>query len=274
MTKILIGSRHGGHGAAVGAIKEKLLEEYPDAEFVVATDGEDHFEYNFADKKYSLPSFRSTGEDKSIKPLSLCLNGLKSVYILLKERPDVVVSAGANTSFPISLLGGWLLRRKVIAVEAINRSQVPSKTPSVLAKMYKSTEVWVSFDSMVDEYPTENVVNKRILESQDFDSFKSEEKDSDVLVVPSSADSEEIWEQYGMSLPHDEFLEQLGKTDTVITRAGNTSYEAAVLSNRVVVVPYPDPQGHQHNFAEWLEENYENVEVRWDESFEEVIEEY
>lgn len=269
--KILIGSRHGGHAASIDIIKDILTEEYENPEFTVITDPQDYFDYEFAEAKYEIPGFRETGQDKLIKPIKFFRNIYRSLKVLITEKPDIIVAAGANTSFPIAFIGGLIFRKKIIAVEAKNRTQNPSKTPKMLSRL-KNTEVWVSHDSMLDEYHTDNVINKNILESQDFEQYKSNEKTEKLLIVPSSGDKKEIKQKYGLGLPRNEFLSKLGKTEKVITRAGNTAYEAAKLSDKVIVVPYPDPQNHQENFGKWLSQNFENVELKQG-KFKDIIEE-
>lgn len=270
--KIVIGSRHGGHAASIPIIKDILDEEFEDPEYIVLTDPQDYLEYDFAKKVYKTPGFRYTGQDKAVQPINLLRNIYSSLKILVLDRPQTVVAAGANTSFPLGLFGGLLFRKEVIAVEAKNRTVNPSKTPKVLSKLSKC-KVWVSHDSILDQYESDRVENKQILQRQDYTNHRSEDRTEEIMVVPSSGDSEEIKKKYGKNLPHEEFLDLMGKTKTVITRAGNTAYEASQLADKVVVVPFPDPQNHQDNFADWLEKEYENVNVIRDKDFSEVIEE-
>lgn len=270
MTKIILGSRHSGHATATPAIKARIEEEVENPEYVVVTDHEDEYDYSSAEKVYRVPSFRPTG-GKFYRPLKTLKNAYRSWKILKKERPDKVVAYGANTSFPVCLIAG-LKGVEVIAVEAENRTKQPSMTPKMLSRL-SATQVWVSQDELLDKYDTENVVNKQIIQFRDFSDYKSEEKDNELLIIPSSNDTE-LQEKYWKDIAHEEFLDLMGRTETVVTRGGMTSYEAANLADKVVVRPSSHAGGHQENFAEWLEEEYDNVEVVKDKSFRELVEEY
>lgn len=270
MSKIILASRHSGHATATTAIKARIEEEIEDPEYIVVTDYEDEYDYSFAEKVYRVPSFRPTG-GKFYRPLRTLKNFYRSWRILRKEKPEKVVAYGANTSFPTGLIAG-LTGTEVIAVEAENRTKQPSLTPKMLSKL-SATQVWVSQDELLDKYDTENVVNKQIIQFRDFSDHKSDEIDNELLIIPSSNDKE-LQEKYWKDISHEEFLDLMGKTETVVTRGGMTSYEAANLADKVVVRPSSHAGGHQENFAEWLEEEYDNVEVVKDKSFRELVEEY
>lgn len=270
MTKIILGSRQSGHATATPAIKARIEEEVEDPEYIVVTDYEDEYDYSFAEKIYRVPSFRPTG-GKIYRPIRALKNFYSSWKLLRKEKPEKVLAYGANTSFPIGLLAG-LKGIEVIAVEAENRTKQPSLTPKILSKL-SNTRVWVSYDELLDKYDTEDVENKQIIQFRDFSDHKSEEKDNELLIIPSSNDLE-LQEKYWKDITHKEFLDLMGKTETVVTRGGMTSYEAANLAEKVIVRPSSHAGGHQKNFAEWLEENYDNVEVVKHKSFEQLVEEY
>ncbi len=270
MTKIILASRHSGHATATPAIKARIEEEIEDPEYIVVTDHKDEYDYSFAEKVYRVPSFRPTG-GKIYRPYRTLKNFYRSWRILRKERPEKVLAYGANTSFPIGLIAG-LTGTEVIAVEAENRTKQPSLTPKILSKL-SVTRVWVSQEELLDKYDTENVENKQIIQFRDFSDHKSEEKDNQLLIIPSSNDPE-LQEKYWKDISHDEFLDLIGRTETVVTRGGMTSYEAANLAEKVVVRPSSHAGGHQQNFAEWLEKEYENVEIVKDKSFKALVEEY
>jgi len=270
MTKIILGSRHSGHATATPAVKARLEEEIEDPEYIVVTDHKDEYDYSFAEKVYKVPSFRPTG-GKMYRPLRTLKNFYRSWKILRKERPEKVVAYGANTSFPIGLLAG-LKGIEVTAVEAENRTKQPSLTPKMLSKL-SNTRVWVSQDELLDKYDTEKVENKEIIQYREFSDHKSEEKDNELLIIPSSNDPE-LQEKYWKDISHEEFLDLMGRTETVVTRGGMTSYEAANLAGKVIVRPSTHAGGHQKNFAEWLEKEYEKVEVVQDKSFEQLVEEH
>jgi UDP-N-acetylglucosamine:LPS N-acetylglucosamine transferase len=266
MTNIILASRHSGHATATPAIKARIEEEIEDPEYVIVTDHQDEYDYN-TENIYRVPSFRPTG-GKFYNPFSMLKNFYRSWKILRKERPEKVVAYGANTSFPISLLSR-LRGLEVIAVEAENRTKEPSMTPNALSRF--GAKVWVSHNELLDKYHSDKVENRQIIQYRSFDEHKSEDKDNKLMIIPSSNDPE-LQEKYWKDISHEEFLDLMGRTETVVTRAGMTSFEAANLAEKVIVRPYQHE--HQENFAEWLEAEYENVEVVKDKSFRELVEEY
>jgi UDP-N-acetylglucosamine:LPS N-acetylglucosamine transferase len=266
MTKIILASRHSGHATATPAIKARLEEEVEDPEYVVVTDHQDEYDYS-EDKIYRVPSFRPTG-GKFYNPFSMLKNFYRSWKILRKERPEKVVAYGANTSFPIGLIAR-LKGIEVITVEAENRTKEPSMTPKALSRF--GAKVWVSHDDLLEKYHSDKVENKQIIQYRSFEEHRSEEKFNDLLIIPSSNDPE-LQEKYWKDISHNEFLDLMGRTQTVVTRAGMTSFEAANLAEKVIVRPYQHE--HQKNFAEWLESEYDNVYVVKDKSFKEIVEQY
>lgn len=267
MTKIILGSRHSGHATATPAVRARVEEEIDNPEYVVVTDPEDEFDYSFAEKIYRVPSFRPTG-GRFYRPWKMLKNLYLSQKIIRKEKPDLVVAYGANTSFPAGFLSA-LKGIDTVAVEAENRTQEPSMTPKMLNRF--GATVWTSYDSMLEKYPTEKVENREIIQFRTFDQHFSEEKDNELLIIPSSNDPK-LQEKYWKDISHEEFMDLIGRTQTVVTRAGMTSYEAANLAEKVIVVPYD--HSHQRNFADWLEKEFENVEVIRDKKFQQVVNEY
>ncbi|QGA81064.1 hypothetical protein [Candidatus Nanohalobium constans] len=270
MTKIILGSRHSGHATATPAVKARIEEEIEDPEYIVVTDRDDEYDYDFAQKVYRAPSWRPTG-GKFYRPIRALKNFYRSWKILKKEKPEKVAVYGANTSFPIGLIAA-LKRIEVIAVEAENRTKQPSLTPKILSR-FSSVRVWVSQDELLDKYHTDKVENKQIIQYRDFSEHESDEKDNELLVIPSSNDPE-LQEKYWKDISHEEFLDLMGRTETVVTRGGMASYEAANLAEKVLVRPSDHAGGHQENFAEWLSEKYENVKVVADKSFKDLIEKF
>ncbi|MFP4038753.1 MAG: hypothetical protein ACLFTA_03145, partial [Candidatus Nanohaloarchaea archaeon] len=179
MVKILLASRHGGHATRTHLVKEVLEEEYEDPEYVVATDYKDDYEYG--EKKYRVDSFRATNGN-FYRPVKALKNLFKSGHILRKERPDVVVCYGANTSLILGFLSTFT-SSKVIAVESENRTQQPSMSPKILNRF--GAEVWASYNDIMDKYPRDNIVNKGLIQRRSYEEYRSEEKEG-TLVIPSS----------------------------------------------------------------------------------------
>lgn len=58
-------------------------------------------------------------------PLKLIAGFLQTVRVFAKEKPDIVISTGADTAFPAVLLGALFCKR-TIYIETFARTQSPS----------------------------------------------------------------------------------------------------------------------------------------------------
>ena len=57
---------------------------------------------------------------------------LKSLFVLLKEKPKVIISTGAGSTVPISLLGKFLFRTKLIYVDCSAQVRTSSLTGRII----------------------------------------------------------------------------------------------------------------------------------------------
>lgn len=67
-------------------------------------------------------------------PLKLLLNIFQSLKVFLKERPDVVISTGADTAIPICIIAK-LFWKKVIFIESFCRISSPSLSGKIMYKI-------------------------------------------------------------------------------------------------------------------------------------------
>lgn len=72
-------------------------------------------------------------------PLKLVLNFLQSIKIFLKERPNIVISTGADTAIPICLIAR-LFGKKVAFIESFCRIKEPSLSGKI---MYKTATLFL-----------------------------------------------------------------------------------------------------------------------------------
>ncbi|MEN3052253.1 MAG: glycosyltransferase [Candidatus Methanosuratincola petrocarbonis] len=68
------------------------------------------------------------------------LNALQAIKILMKEKPEIVISTGPNPSIPISFIAK-IFGKKLINVEAVDRVLSPSITARILS--WIADETWV-----------------------------------------------------------------------------------------------------------------------------------
>lgn len=75
---------------------------------------------------------------------------LRSFLILVKEKPDCIISVGALATYPICLLGK-LMRKKIIYIESFARVDSPSLTGKL---MYKISDLFIiQWEDMKKFYP-------------------------------------------------------------------------------------------------------------------------
>ncbi|MEM4662840.1 MAG: PssD/Cps14F family polysaccharide biosynthesis glycosyltransferase [Candidatus Diapherotrites archaeon] len=100
----------GGHLTELLQIKE-AWKNYP--HFYVSDKRPNAIDLSKKEKVYFVVCPRRN-------PLKLFVNVMQSLYILLKERPNVVISTGADTAVPICILAKIFLK-KVVFIESFCR---------------------------------------------------------------------------------------------------------------------------------------------------------
>ena len=88
-------------------------------------------------------------------PLLLLLNAFISLWIFLKERPDVVVTTGVLAMVPMCLLAK-LFGKKLIYIESFAKITSPTATGRLLYKYADS--FYVQWESMLEFYPNARYV--------------------------------------------------------------------------------------------------------------------
>jgi UDP-N-acetylglucosamine:LPS N-acetylglucosamine transferase len=81
---------------------------------------------------------------------SMIANTLRSLKILLKEKPDIVVTTGVLAMVPICLLAK-LLGKKLIFIESFAKTNTPTETGKLLYKF--ADQFYVQWESMLKIYP-------------------------------------------------------------------------------------------------------------------------
>lgn len=84
------------------------------------------------------------------KPLFL-VNALQSLWHLIKEMPDVVISTGAGMAFPTLFFAKKLLRAKIIYIESAAAVIEVTKTGK---RMYPMADLFlIQWEGLKKEYP-------------------------------------------------------------------------------------------------------------------------
>ncbi|MBR2280842.1 MAG: polysaccharide biosynthesis protein [Ruminococcus sp.] len=81
---------------------------------------------------------------------AMIINAFKSLFIFIKERPDVVITTGVLAMIPICLLAK-IFRRKLIYIESFAKITSPTETGKFLYKY--ADRFYVQWESMKEFYP-------------------------------------------------------------------------------------------------------------------------
>lgn len=81
---------------------------------------------------------------------NMASNVIKSLRILMKENPKVIISTGAGAVFPICLFGK-LMGKKIIYVESFAKVDSPSVTGKLVYKF--ADEFYIQWESLKEYYP-------------------------------------------------------------------------------------------------------------------------
>jgi UDP-N-acetylglucosamine:LPS N-acetylglucosamine transferase len=72
-------------------------------------------------------------------PIKLLINFIQSFLVFMKEKPNVVISTGADTAIPICLIAK-LFRKKVVFIESFCRIKEPSLSARI---MYRFADLFL-----------------------------------------------------------------------------------------------------------------------------------
>ncbi|MBE2975904.1 PssD/Cps14F family polysaccharide biosynthesis glycosyltransferase [Priestia megaterium] len=81
---------------------------------------------------------------------NLLVNIFKSINVLIKEGPDVIISTGAGAVFPLCLFGK-MLGKKIIYIESFAKVNSPSLTGKLVYKF--ADEFYIQWESLKSFYP-------------------------------------------------------------------------------------------------------------------------
>ena len=68
-----------------------------------------------------------------LMPAKMLVNGLRALFIWLKEKPDIVVTTGTMVAYPFYLLA-IIFRKKFVFIETFGRSKEPTVAGKLMQK--------------------------------------------------------------------------------------------------------------------------------------------
>lgn len=80
----------------------------------------------------------------------MVINAWRSLKIMVKERPDVIVCTGVLATVPLCLIGK-LAGKKLVYIESFAKVTTPTKTGKLLYRW--ADRFYVQWDSMLEVYP-------------------------------------------------------------------------------------------------------------------------
>lgn len=146
MKKIMLISSVGGHLTQLLELKS-LFNKY---NYVLVTEKTDvtkkmHEKYNIEYLHYG------SRNQKLLYPFILLGNCIKSLFLLIKYNPSVIITTGANTAAAMCCLGK-IFRKKVIYIESFAKNNSPTMTGKWIYKLHAYTTFVVQWESMLKFY--------------------------------------------------------------------------------------------------------------------------
>ena len=142
-TVICFASSSGGHYEQLMMLKP-LMEKYDS--FIVTE------KLSYEPSKSMLPTFYVRQIDRTDRTflMKFLLNIFKSLYIVLRKRPDFIISTGALAAVPM-ILFTKLFGGKVIYIESFAKIDTPNISGKIAYKV--ADQFYVQWESMKQFYP-------------------------------------------------------------------------------------------------------------------------
>lgn len=144
MKKICLISSSGGHFEQLLMLR-KL--EKNNKIFIVT----EKTKYNKKDKKINHYVMQ-VNRKEPLFIIKMLLIAIKSFYIFLKERPDVIISTGVLAAIPMIFIG-HIFKKKVIYIESFAKINSPTMTGKLVYKKNLADQFYVQWESMLEFYP-------------------------------------------------------------------------------------------------------------------------
>ncbi len=141
--KICLISSSGGHFEQLLMLR-KLSEKYKT--FIVT----EKTKYNKSDKKIDYYITQVNRKELFFLLKIICIF-IKSLYIFIKEKPDVIISTGVLAAIPMMIIG-HIFKKKIIYIESFAKINSPTMTGNFIYKKNISDQFYVQWKSMLDFY--------------------------------------------------------------------------------------------------------------------------
>lgn len=141
--KVCFAASSGGHFEQLSMLKP-LMEKY---DSFVVTEETDYKAEIKGEKMYYIHQVNR--KEKSM-PFWMIVNSIKSLGIILKEKPDVIITTGVLAVIPLCILMK-VMGKKLIYIESFAKVSSPTETGKL---MYKYADrFYVQWETMKEFYP-------------------------------------------------------------------------------------------------------------------------
>lgn len=141
--KLCFAASTGGHFEQLSMLKP-LMEKYDSCVVTEKT------QYKTIIKDQKMYYMHQVNRKESFYLFWMVINAFRSISILIKEKPDVVITTGVLAMIPLCLLSK-IFKKKLIYIESFAKISSPTKTGKLI---YKYADLfYVQWESMLKFYP-------------------------------------------------------------------------------------------------------------------------
>ena len=142
--KICFAASSGGHFEQIMMLKP-LMEKY---DSFIITEKTDYKISNNKDRR--IYYIKQVNRKEMLFPFYMLINSFKSIYIYIKERPNVVITIGVLAMIPICLIAK-IFKKKLIYIESFAKINSPTLSGKFLNKY--ADQFYVQWEEMLKVYP-------------------------------------------------------------------------------------------------------------------------
>ncbi len=140
--KLCFAASSGGHFEQLMMLKE-MMHQY---DSIIVTEKTDYH----VDESIKTYYLHQVNRKEKVFIIRMLGNSVKSLKILLTEKPDVIICTGVLAMIPLCLLGK-LFGKKLIYIESFAKITSPTETGKLLYKY--ADRFYVQWESMLSFYP-------------------------------------------------------------------------------------------------------------------------
>ena len=147
-SRICFASSSGGHFEELMCLKEDLMKKYPS--FIV-TEETSSTKNTTAVSDIDMYYLQLINRKEKDFLKVLAANTRRSIEILKKERPSIIITTGVLSVIPLCLMGKLFFGAKLIYIESFAKTDTPTLTGKLLYRF--ADKFMVQWESMLKVYP-------------------------------------------------------------------------------------------------------------------------